>query len=226
MELKITSTMLPTDIAYIADVLGTTDAEKAAIKVLLRDEESILDLLDDPRLFSCTIEQSDFSRVSAYLYFFISLRRFLTRRGISSAGVSWYVAGVIAYFSVSKQWNNPKHIWHRPRDHYTNILEKMRKARDDADSYNMYLLQVHLGDYSLFLSGLYPEYIQYMSTEKEGANVDYYDDMALTGYKAASNNQSAISTDISGTHKYISQYIPIIREAINDYAYSPYVRII
>jgi hypothetical protein len=212
------------DQEYLIGILKISDDDEKHLALLMEDQDTFLQLLTDKRVFAYTIEQTDFSEVSAYLYFYICLRKFLTNKGIYDPRIIWYVSQVIAFFSVSDQWKDTSHIWHRPKDHYTSILQKMKRAKEEGNKEQMYRLQVHLGDYSLFLSGLYPEYIYYMSEEKEGVGIDYYDEMALTGYKAAGINEGAPDEHITSIHSSLSKNIPIIREAINDYVYSPFLR--
>jgi hypothetical protein len=217
-------TLRESDVAYLVGILQQTDSDRIHLQELLKDEDVFLQIISDPKVFAYTIEQTGFEKVSANLYFYICLFRFLSRRGINNVGIIRYVSNVIAFFSVSKQWQDSSHIWHRPKEHYASLLNKMQKAKADNNQEHMYLLQVHLGDYSLFLSGLYPEYIDYMSEEREGVGIDYYDEMALTGYRAAGVNEAATENSIPLIHSGISKMISEIRGAINDYVYSPFIR--
>jgi len=85
---------------------------------------------------------------------------------------------------------------------------------DDAGERGL-LLRVHLGNYSLWFAGLFPDYIEARRTRKGGPDLPYYDEVGRQGYRLASEHRLAERFGVASIYRSAAERFPTLRVAFN-----------
>jgi len=99
-------------------------------------------------------------------------------------------------------------------------------ALDDAGE-RAFLLRVHLGNYSLWLAGLFPDYIAARRSRRGGPDLPYYDALGRQGYRLAAEHRLADHFGVAPIYRTAAERFPTLRVAFNrlsDRVFFPNVR--
>ena len=151
------------DIEFILSVLGRKIGTADCLIKLLSDEDSRDVILDDESLFHALLERQGCLRVSSRFYFYILVRNVFKRSDIRDRAVADYVSEVLAEFSHSERARCTVPGQTNPLDYLFEMLTALRAA-DDRTSF---LIRVHIGNHSLFLSGVFPERIRFRAEDRK-----------------------------------------------------------
>ena len=202
------------DIDFILSVLGPRIGTAQCLVKLLADEESRDLILDDESLFHALLERRGCLRVSTRFYFYILVRQVFRRSDIQDRAVADYVAELLAEFSRTERGRCVLPGNTTPLDYFVEMLAALQTA-DDRTSF---LLRVHIGNYSLFLSGVFPDRIRFRAEVRGSPDLKYYEALGRSQYRAASDHRLARRfelTEILGT---LSERFETSRLALNDIA--------
>jgi len=202
------------DIEFVVSVLGRKLGDAECLVRLLADEDSRDLILDDEDLFRALLERGGCLRVSTRLYFYVLVRHVFNRSGLPNRNVADYVAEVLSEFARIERGRCMATGQGNPADY----LFEMISALAGADQRNTFLIRLHVGNYSLFLSGVFPDRIRSRSRTKGFPDLAYYEAMGRTQYRLASDHQLArryAMEEILGT---LSERFEVTRLALNDVA--------
>src|SRR5436309_9340284 len=138
------------DIDFIVSVLGRKLGTAECLVKLLADEESRDLILGDDALFHALLERRGCLRVSSRFYFYILVRHVFRRSDIQDRQVADYVAEVLAEFSRAEKARCVVPGQANPLDYFFEMLTALQKA----DERTSFFIRVHIGNHSLFLSGV------------------------------------------------------------------------
>jgi hypothetical protein len=198
------------DIDFIVRTLG--DKRRDCLIDLLKDEHSRDLILDDELLFRAVLERPECLRISMHLYFYILVRNVFRGSGLHEREVADYVAEVLAEFSRTHRTQMRSHRQGQPTDYFVDMLAALKTA-DDITSF---FIRAHMGNYSLFLSGVFPDHIR-MRTERKGApDIRYYEEIGRSSFRAASDHRLAYKYDVAEIFSTLSERFQTTRRALND----------
>ena len=200
------------DMEFIQSVLGAEGAASDCWVKLLSDEESRDVILDDDALFHALLERRGCLRVSSRFYFYVLVRHVFRRSGIEHRAVADYVAEVLAEFARAEQARCVVPGQANPLDYFFEMLSALQKADDRTSFY----LRAHIGNYSLFLSGVFPDRIRFRAEARGFPDVKYYDAMGRTQYRVASDHRLAQRYELSQIFSVLSERFEATRLALND----------
>lgn len=145
------------------------DSDYVALEILQRRDE----LLD----------------ISPFLLFNVLLRRTLGRpRGQTDRSVINYLANLLALFVHTDRVHR---IARGDSEEYEYLFD-LAAAVPDADSRREFLLHSHIGNYSLYLTGMFPGWIEHRYRYKRRpVSVDYYVDMGRAHFQQAARHPMA-----------------------------------
>ncbi|HWH68127.1 MAG TPA: hypothetical protein VNT26_01970, partial [Candidatus Sulfotelmatobacter sp.] len=164
------------DINFILSVLGRKIGTAECLIQLLADEESRDLILDDKALFHALLERRGCLQVTTRFYFYILVRQVFRRSDIQERKVADYVAEVLAEFAHTEQARCIVPGQTHPLDYFFEMLTALRSADDRTG----FFLRVHIGNYSLFLSGVFPERIRSRAEVRGFPDLRYYEGMGRT----------------------------------------------
>ena len=200
------------DIDFILSVLGTKIGNTDGLIRLLTDEESRDQILDDPALLHALLERGGCLRVSTHFYFYILVRQVFLRSDIRDRAVADYVAELLAEFVRTERTQCVVPGQANPLDYFFEMLAALQTA-DDRTSFQ---IRVHIGNHSLFLSGVFPERIRVRAERKGFPDLKYYEALGRSQYRAASDHRLAQRHELSVIFQTLSERFETTRRALND----------
>jgi hypothetical protein len=202
------------DIDFILSVLGPKIGTAECLVKLLADEESRDLILDDEALLHALLERRGCLRVSSRFCFYILVRQVLRRSDIKDRAVADYVAEMLAEFSRAERARCVVPGQAAPLDYFFEMLAALQTA-DDRTSF---LIRVHLGNYSLFLSGVFPDRIRFRAETRGFPDLRYYEGLGRRQYRVASDHRLAQRYEVAQIFSTLAERFETTRLALNDIA--------
>jgi hypothetical protein len=203
------------DFEFIAQKMAKKSTDRVALSELLTDPETRDTILDHPSLLEAIVQREGLSSISPYLYFYVLVRKALTEQGIEERDVADYVACLLAEFSSARRVHtiSPEHkkAYHYFVDMMTDFLE--------ASSYEAFLLRSHMGNYALFMTGLFPDYVYRKATYgRKAPGFEYYEKVGSQSYRWAAQHRIADRYQIAHVLALLSERFRYVRVALNQLA--------
>jgi hypothetical protein len=202
------------DIDFILSVLGKRIGTAECLVQLLSDEESRDIILDDEALLHALLERAHCLRVSSRFYFYILVRNVFRRSGIEDRVVADYVAEVLSEFARAERARCVVPGQPNALDYFFDMLAALKTADDRS----AFFIRVHIGDYSLFLSGVFPDRIRFRAEARGFPDVSYYQRLGRMQYRVASDHRLAQRYELTGVLSTLADRFETTRRALNDIA--------
>lgn len=199
------------DFDFILSYLAKNPDERQGLQALLSDPESLDLVLDQKELFRTLLEITDFVGISAPFYFYVMVRQALLRAGRDDRDLADYVAALLAEFSSARKMRHPLGDG-EPYDYLVDLV----RAIEEADDPTRFCLSLHLGNYSLFLAGIFSDYIRYRERRRAAPGLQYYEALGSNYYRIASDHRLARHYAITSVLTTLSDEFHHTREALND----------
>jgi len=126
--------------------------------------------------------------------------------------VADYVAELLAEFARTEQARCVVPGQANPLDYFFEMLAALQTA-DDRTSF---LIRVHIGNHSLFLSGVFPERIRFRAEQRGFPDLKYYEALGRSQYRAASDHRLAQRYELTNILSTLSERFQATRRALND----------
>lgn len=191
--------------------LLTSGAESAREREEARLHEHGLDaILDDPRTLNAVLAGSRFSSARPELVFYVLVRHALLEDGITDRGVADYLAALLVTFGRGGR------AWHIAEDttEYRYLVD-IAAAADQSSGRRAFLLRAHLGEFALWLSGIFPDHITARVQRRAAPPLSYYEEMGSTGYRLASRFDEAEVHGMAELYRNCADFFPALRVALN-----------
>src|SRR6266446_987255 len=202
------------DIEFIVSVVGRKFGEAECLVKLLADQESRDLILDDEALLHALLERRGCLRVSSRFYFYILVRNVFRRADIHDRAVADYVAEVLAEFARTERSRCIVPGQKNPLDYFFELLAALKTA-DDRTSF---FIRVHIGNHSLFLSGVFPDRIRFRAEARGFPDLKYYEGLGRTHFRMASDHRLAQRYEVAKIFSTLSERFETTRLALNDIA--------
>ena len=194
----------------IAALAGDDDTRAAELRAVgARDGMDAL--LDHPDL-PARLERGDDGFVpSAALLLYVAVRHRLRSVGIDDVELSDYLAALLLEFG-------------RPQRAYRIAMHDDASYRYLADivadlarveGRRAFLLGAHLGNYSLWMAGVFPEHIVARRHRRGAPGLAYFESLGARGYRWAARHRLARDYDVSGLYARAADAFPALRIALN-----------
>jgi hypothetical protein len=198
------------DFDFVVRTLARSEKESVTLGELLTDAETRDALLDSPKLIEAVLEGAAPLSISPQLYFYVLLRRVLKDTGLDDRQVSDYVASLLATFSDRARMRSPADGSTSPIQYVSDMLIALRTASPTQS----FLIRAHVGNYSLFVTGIFHESVQ--SRSQRGApDLGFYEEVGRASYKAAAGHQVARSAALSEVYERLAEDFHDVRVALN-----------
>ena len=188
---------------------GSAD-DYARAESRLRDE-GIDALLDDPRLLGALLESHRAAHASFPLFAYVVVRHALMQAGESDRGIADFVSAILIHFGFASRTNRVSDA----DDEIYLTLGELLEDVDDPDARRSLLVRAHLGNYALWISGLFPDWIESRRWRRGGPDLDYFEEMGRRGYRLAADHRLAEQHGMSGLYAAASERFPLLRTALN-----------
>ena len=200
------------DIDFITATLSKAGDDKSILVNLLADSETRDLILDDEKLFHALLEFRGCLRVSNRFYFFVITRNVLKQAGIDDRDVADYTAEMLAEYSDFERTRCRVPGQDAPLDYFFEMLAALR----DADDRSSFYIRAHIGNHSLFLSGVFPQRIRYRAEKKGFPDLRYYEALGQQNFRIASDHRLASEYDLAPIYSTLADRFREARAALND----------
>ncbi len=189
----IRATFGRSDALHLVELLGKHDPElreRAHDRLM---EHGIHSLLDDPRVLNALLTDPQVT-ASPALIFYVLVRQALLEGGIDEPETADYEATMLLAIGNSRRAYRIGDGSGREFNYLVDLMAEM----ESAGSRERFLLRVHLGDYSLWISGLFPHYVAERLRRRGAPPLSYYEGMGASGYSMAADSAEAERFGIDG----------------------------
>ena len=200
------------DVEFILSVLGGKLGGSDCLVRLLADENTRDLILDDEALFQALLERGGCLRVTSHFYFYILVRQVFKRSGIADRSVADYVAEVLAEFALAERARCVLPGQNESLDYFFEMLS----ALQTADETTRFQLRAHIGNYSLFLSGVFPDRIRVRAERRGFPDLSYYVALGKTHFRVAGEHRLAQRYELADIFGTLSERFETTRLALND----------
>ena len=139
------------------------------------------------------------------------VRHALLEVGIDERDTADYVASMLVAFGRSGRAYRPSE---NTREEYHYLVDMVARLAD-ADRREAFLLRSHLGNFSLWLSGLFPDYLAMRVRRRGAPDIGYYERMGATGYRLASRSPEAQTLGVDRLLHEVAEHFGGVRTALN-----------
>ncbi len=168
-------------------------------------------LLDVPELLERLLAVGSVLVPSEALFVYVLLRQTLRNAGVDDRALADYLAALVIDFGRRDRawridWNDDEQ--HR---YMVDILADLESSEGDR----RFKVMAHLGNYALWLSGLFPDYIAARRLRKGGPDLTYYDALGRRGFGLASDHALADHYGLGDVFRIAAERFPSLRGALN-----------
>ncbi len=201
-----------TDMDLVVRLLSHGDAAREARYRRRLAEQGRDGLLDESSLFHLLCRAPGIAAPSAVLFIYVAVRHALRRVGIDDSELSDYLSALLLAFGA-----RDRALRISPADDqvYRYVSDIVADLELVADARRALLLRAHLGNFSLWLSGVFPDYIAARRVRHGGPDLRYYEEMGARGFRLASDHQLAREWDLAALYHRASESFEWLRVGLN-----------
>ena len=191
-------------------IAGDSGVELQRLEARLSDE-GIDALLDDPRLHAALLAQRRGALASLPLFMYVMIRHSLRRVGEDDRVIADYVTSVLLHFALR---GRAERVAQGDDEVYTALFELYEDV-NDPDARRSFLVRTHLGNYALWLSGLFPDRIEQLRWRKGGPDLQYYEELGRRGFQLAADHSLAEQHGLATLYATAAERFGLLRMALN-----------
>lgn len=202
------------DFDFVVRTLARSQSDSVSLVDLLSDAETRDSVLDHPRLIDAILSNPGQLRISSQFYFYVLARHVLQQAGIADRKMCDYVGSLLETFSRANRLAPPDNIdpaQTANRQYISDMLIALKKATPEQT----FLLRAHVGNYSLFISGIFHENTQRRSL-RGAPDIEFYEQVGRTNYQLVAGHQTARRCELNDVFKGLADRFHDVRLALND----------
>lgn len=199
------------DAQLAARILARDSGDELAMLESRLTDEGIDAILDDPRLPGALLRHPRGAAASFSLFAYVMIRQALRQAGETDRGLADYVSAIVIHFG----FRDRAHRIGSSDDEVYGALVQLCKDLDDPDARRRFLVQTHLGNYALWLSGIFPDYIEQRRWRRGGPDLEYYEEMGRRGFQLASDHRLAEEHGLADLYATAADRFGVLRTALN-----------
>src|SRR5881296_842422 len=198
------------DFDFIVRTLTRSQTDQVSLVDLLSDVATRDSILDHPRLVDSILNHCGHLRISSQFYFYVLARHVLQQGGIGDRKLCDYVASLLETFSRANRLQVSDEIGNRAQEYISDMLIALTRAnREQA-----FLLRAHIGNYSLFISGIFHENTQRRSL-RGGPDLKFYEQVGRTNYQLVASHAAARRCELDDVFERLADRFRDVRLALN-----------
>ncbi len=189
---------------------GGSAARRAGLEARLTAEGPDA-LLDHPELLDRLLDMRSLQQPSPALFYYVVVRHLLRQATVDDRDLADYLAAMLLEFGCRDRafridWND---------DHYHRYLVDIVADLQVTEGERRFRVMAHLGNFTLWLSGLFPDYIAARKLRKGGPDVSYYQMVGQRGFALASDHFLADHYHLDAIFRSAAGRFAHIRQALN-----------
>ena len=211
------------DFDFIVRTLASSRGDSVSLVDLLSDSETRDSILDHPRLVETILSNAGHLHISSQFYFYVLARYVLQQAGIGDRKLCDYVGSLLETFSRANHLQSPDKIDNpemigaregfrsRAREYISDMLIALTRATPEQT----FLLRAHVGNYSLFISGIFHENTQRRS--RRGApDIEFYEQVGRSNYQLVASHETARRCELTDVFAGLANRFHDVRLALNE----------
>jgi hypothetical protein len=168
-------------------------------------------LLDAPELIERLLAVRTLLVPSEPLFLYVLVRHALRQAAIDDRDLADYLAAMLLDFGRrDRAWRVD---WNDDQQH--RYLVDILMDLEASNGSRRFKVMVHLGNYALWLAGLFPDYIAARHLRKGGPDLGYYDALGSRGFGLASDHELADEFGLDRVFRSAAERFPSVRTALN-----------
>lgn len=169
-------------------------------------------LLSEPTLFDLLRRAPGVAAPAATLFLYVAVRNALRRVGLDDAELSDYLSALLLEFGM-----RDRALRIAPADDqvYRYVSDIVADLDAVADARRAFLLRAHLGNFSLWLSGVFPDHITARRERRGGPDFQYYEEVGARGFRLASNHHLAREWALAPIYDRAAESFELLRVGLN-----------
>src|SRR5205823_1855226 len=165
------------DFDFIVRTLARSQTDQVSLVDLLSDVETRDSILDHPRLVDAILNHCGHLRISSQFYFYVLARHVLQQSGIGDRKLCDYVASLLETFSRASRLQVSDETDHLAAQYISDMLIALTRASPEQG----FLVRAHIGNYSLFISGIFHPAVAGQRSRRGG--LEFYEQVGRTNYQ-------------------------------------------
>lgn len=162
-------------------------------------------LLDEPDLLAALLAIRSLLLPSPALFAYVAVRHALRQAGVDDRELSDYLAALLLEFGDHERYAR---IGKYDDQSYRYLVDLVGDLAElDSGGERAFLMRVHLGNYALWLAGLFPARV--------AAQLSYYERLGESGYRLAADHTLARRFGVDGIYRAAADRFPALRTAFN-----------
>jgi hypothetical protein len=200
------------DFDFVVRTLARSQNESVSLVDLLADVATRDSVLDSPRLVSAILSNAGQLRISSQFYFFVLARHVLREAGIHDRKMSDYIGSLLETFSRANM-AAPHTGDERGHQYISDMLIALTRATPEQ----AFLIRAHVGNYSLFISGIFHENAQHRHG-RGGPDLAFYEQIGARNYGLVANDATAKRCQLNDVYGELADRFHEVRLALNHLA--------
>jgi hypothetical protein len=198
------------DFDFVVRTLARSPNDRVSLVDLLSDADTRDSVLDHPRLVDAILSNTAQLRISSQFYFYVLARHVLRRAGIGDRKLSDYIGSLLETFSRASMLRTPHADGESVQQYISDMLIALRRVtREEA-----FHLRAHVGNYSLFVSGIFHENTQRRSL-RGGPDIRFYEEIGRSNYQLVSSHETARRCELDDVFGKLADRFHDVRLALN-----------
>lgn len=197
------------DVELLGACLGTEPAR-------VRNLDAVL----DRRELASFLLSATLPGPSASLLFYVLVRHSLLEVGIDDPIVADYFAALLREFGVRSRSSRVDEVDDQDHHYLVDILAELSTAQGARQ----FKVSVHLGNYAVWLSGVFPERIAAQRLRRGGPDLSYYEGLGGRGYAEASEHRLAEQSGLESVLRTAAERVHEVRVALNQVSAQLFLR--
>jgi hypothetical protein len=198
------------DFDFVVRTLARSQTDHVSLVDLLSDMETRDSVLDHARLVDAILSNTGQLRISPQFYFYVLARHVLQHAGINDRKLCDYVASLLEAFSRVSQLQSPGGLDHRAHEYISDMLIALQRVTPEQ----AFLLRAHIGNYSLFISGIFHENAA-RRRDRGGPDLKFYEQVGRTNYHLVAEHAVARRCELDDVFEELADRFRDVRLALN-----------
>jgi hypothetical protein len=198
------------DFDFIVRSLARSQPDRVSLVDLLSDAETRDSILDHPQLVDAILSNPAHLHISSQFYFYVLARYVLRQAGILDRKLCDYVGSLLEAFSRANLLHQSDKTGNRAHEYISDMLIALQRVTPEQ----AFLLRAHIGNYSLFISGIFHENAQ-RRHERGGPDLKFYEQIGRTNYQLLAEHATARRCELDDVFGGLAGCFHDVRLALN-----------
>ena len=206
----IRASLSRSDAQHLIGLLGRGDPDLRESARLRVEEHGLDSVLDDPRLLNALLTENDVAVPPSVIYY-VLVRHTLLEGGLEDRATADYVASVLTAFGRA---GRAYKISTEAEGEFHYLVDMVSELRT-AEGRQRFLLRVHMGDFALWMAGLFPDYLEARTRRKGAPSIAYFEELGADGYRSAASSPEAAELGLESIFRGVADHFTGVRTALN-----------